>query len=198
MFERFTERARRAVVLAQEEARELHHSHIGTEHLLLGLLREQDGIASRVLGELGLAVEDVRADVLRIVGRGDDASSGQIPFTPDAKRVLELALREALTIGHNYIGTEHLLLGIARDDRGVACDLLRSRGVDGERVREAIFSALGGRTVALAPRPPSTPTSSRHYRKRSALSAGRLLIGAWLLGAVSLGAGIAIGWVIWG
>ena len=111
MFERFTERARQVVVLAQEEARTLKHNYIGTEHILLGLLREEEGLAARVLESLDITVERVRAQVVRIVGSGEEVTSGQIPFTPRAKKVLELALREALSLGHNYIGTEHILLG---------------------------------------------------------------------------------------
>ena len=112
MFERFTERARQVVVLAQDEARALKHNYIGTEHILLGLLREEEGLAARVLESLDITVEEVRAQVARIVGQCDEVTTGQIPFTPRAKKVLELALREALSLGHNYIGTEHILLGI--------------------------------------------------------------------------------------
>src|SRR5450756_1725387 len=108
MFERFTERARQVVVLAQEEARALKHNYIGTEHLLLGLLREEEGVAARVLAGLEVSVEEVRAAVVRIVGSGEESPQGQIPFTPRAKKVRELALREALSLGHNYIGTEHI------------------------------------------------------------------------------------------
>src|SRR6266581_418530 len=110
LFERFTERARQVVVLAQDEARALKHNYIGTEHILLGLLREEEGLAARVLESLDITVEEVRAQVARIVGQGDEVTTGQIPFTPRAKKVLELALREALSLGHNYIGTEHILL----------------------------------------------------------------------------------------
>src|SRR5438270_10834218 len=120
MFERFTERARQVVVLAQEEARTLKHNYIGTEHILLGLLREEEGLAARVLESLDITVERVRAQVVRIVGSGEEVTSGQIPFTPRAKKVLELALREALSLGHNYIGTEHILLGLVRENEGVA------------------------------------------------------------------------------
>ena len=119
MFERFTERARQVVVLAQEEARILKHNYIGTEHILLGLLREKEGLAARVLESLDITVERVRAQVVRIVGSGEEVTSGQIPFTPRAKKVLELALREALSLGHNYIGTEHILLGLVRENEGV-------------------------------------------------------------------------------
>jgi ATP-dependent Clp protease ATP-binding subunit ClpC len=124
VFERFTERARQVVVLAQEEARILKHNYIGTEHILLGLLREEEGLAARVLESLDITVERVRAQVVRIVGSGEEVTSGQIPFTPRAKKVLELALREALSLGHNYIGTEHILLGLVRENEGVAARIL--------------------------------------------------------------------------
>src|SRR3989440_12876797 len=118
LFERFTVRARQVVVLAQEEARALRHNYIGTEHILLGLMREEEGLAARVLESLDITVEEVRAQVARIVGQGDEVTTGQIPFTPRAKKVLELALREALSLGHNYIGTEHILLGLGRGNEG--------------------------------------------------------------------------------
>ena len=118
MFERFTERARQVVVLAQDEARALKHNYIGTEHILLGLLREEEGLAARVLESLDITVEEVRAQVARIVGQGDEVTTGQIPFTPRAKKVLELALREALSLGHNYIGTEHILLALLEFENG--------------------------------------------------------------------------------
>ena len=124
MFERFTEQARQVLVLAQEEARALKHNYIGTEHLLLGLLREEEGVAARVFDKLEISVEEVRAAVVRIVGSGEEVPQGQIPFTPRAKKVLELALREALSLGHNYIGTEHILLGLIREQEGVATRIL--------------------------------------------------------------------------
>ena len=130
MFERFTERARQVVVLAQEEARSLKHNYIGTEHLLLGLLREEEGVAARVLDGLEVSVEEVRAAVVRIVGSGEESPQGQIPFTPRAKKVLELALREALSLGHNYIGTEHILAALVEDDEGIPARTLRRIGVD--------------------------------------------------------------------
>ena len=125
MFERFTERARQVVVLAQDEARALGHNYIGTEHILLGLLREEEGLAARVLASLDVTVEEVRAQVRRLVGQGDeDLVAGQIPFTPRAKKVLELALREALALKHSYIGPEHILLGVVRENDGVAAGIL--------------------------------------------------------------------------
>src|SRR5437870_9781807 len=144
MFERFTERARQVVVLAQEEARTLKHNYIGTEHILLGLLREEEGLAAHVLESLDITVERVRAQVVRIVGPGDEVTPGQIPFTPRAKKVLELALREALSLGDNYIGTEHLLLGLARENEGVAARILLGVDVDADRIRSEVISTLGG------------------------------------------------------
>ena len=120
MFERFTDRARRVVVLAQEEARMLNHDYIGTEHILLGLIHEGEGVAAKALESLGISLEAVRQQVEEIIGQGQQAPSGHIPFTPRAKKVLELSLREALQLGHNYIGTEHILLGLIREGEGVA------------------------------------------------------------------------------
>src|SRR5665648_335579 len=142
MFERFTERARQVVVLAQEEARALKHNYIGTEHLLLGLLREEEGVAARVLDGLEVSVEEVRAAVVRIVGSGEESPQGQIPFTPRAKKVLELALREALSLGHNYIGTEHILLGLVRENEGVAARILLDS--DAEKIRNEVIRMLSG------------------------------------------------------
>src|SRR6059036_1311830 len=144
MFERFTERARQVVVLAQEEARILKHNYIGTEHILLGLLREEEGLAARVLESLDITVEEVRAQVARIVGQGDEVTTGQIPFTPRAKKVLELALREALSLGHNYIGTEHILLGLVRENEGVAARILLDFDADAEKIRNEIIRMLSG------------------------------------------------------
>ncbi len=144
MFERFTERARQVVVLAQEEARALKHNYIGTEHLLLGLLREEEGVAARVLDTLDVSVEEVRAAVVRIVGSGEEAPQGQIPFTPRAKKVLELALREALSLGHNYIGTEHILLGLVREDEGVAARILLDLDAEPDKIRGEVMRTLSG------------------------------------------------------
>ncbi len=154
MFERFTERARQVVVLAQEEARILKHNYIGTEHILLGLLREEEGLAARVLESLDITVERVRAQVVRIVGSGEEVTSGQIPFTPRAKKVLELALREALSLGHNYIGTEHILLGLVRENEGVAARILLDFDADSEKIRNEVIRMLsgpGGRVGAAGP-----------------------------------------------
>jgi ATP-dependent Clp protease ATP-binding subunit ClpC len=144
VFERFTERARQVVVLAQDEARALKHNYIGTEHILLGLLREEEGLAARVLESLDITVEEVRAQVARIVGQGDEVTTGQIPFTPRAKKVLELALREALSLGHNYIGTEHILLGLVRENEGVAARILLDFDADAEKIRNEIIRMLSG------------------------------------------------------
>jgi hypothetical protein len=144
VFERFTERARQVVVLAQEEARMLKHNYIGTEHLLLGLLREQQGIPARVLESLDITVERVRAQVVRIVGAGEEVTDGQVPFTPRAKKVLELALREALSLSVNYIGTEHILLGLTRENEGVAARILLDFDADPETIRHAVIGMLSG------------------------------------------------------
>src|SRR4026209_1307586 len=144
LFERFTERARQVVVLAQYEARALKHNYIGTEHILLGLLREEEGLAARVLESLDITVEEVRAQIARIVGQGDEVTTGQIPFTPRAKKVLELALREALSLGHNYIGTEHILLGLVRENEGVAARILLDFDADAEKIRNDIIRMLAG------------------------------------------------------
>jgi ATP-dependent Clp protease ATP-binding subunit ClpC len=155
VFERFTERARQVVVLAQEEARILKHNYIGTEHILLGLLREEEGLAARVLESLDITVERVRAQVVRIVGSGEEVTSGQIPFTPRAKKVLELALREALSLGHNYIGTEHLLLGLVREGESGAAQLLAGRGAGLDATRQEVVrqlaSGAGERPAAAKP-----------------------------------------------
>jgi ATP-dependent Clp protease ATP-binding subunit ClpC len=142
MFERFTERARQVVVIAQSEARLLKHNYIGTEHLLLGLLREEEGVAARVLDSFDVTVEEVRAQVARKVGQGDEVVGGQIPFTPRSKKILELSLREALDLGHNYIGTEHVLLGLMREDEGVAVRILLELGASPAAVRAEVLRLL--------------------------------------------------------
>ncbi len=185
MFERFTERARQVVVLAQEEARAFKHNYIGTEHVLLGLLREEEGIAARVLESLDITVEEVRAQVVQTVGRGEEVTTGQIPFTPRAKKVLNLALREALSLGHNYVGTEHILLGIVREGNGVAIDILRDLDADAPKVRDKVLRQLGG-----APRP-APPRRLRRRRR----------VPDWLTfvaGAVVFAVGLGLGWLIWG
>ncbi len=144
MFERFTDRARRVVVLAQEEARLLNHNYIGTEHILLGLIHEGEGVAAKALESLGISLEAVRAQVEEIIGQGGSSPSGHIPFTPRAKKVLELSLREALQLGHNYIGTEHILLGLIREGEGVAAQVLVKLGADLSRVRQQVIQLLSG------------------------------------------------------
>src|SRR5512139_1491197 len=144
MFERFTDRARRVVVLAQEEARMLNHNYIGTEHILLGLIHEGEGVASKALESLGISLESVREQVQEIIGQGEEVTAGQIPFTPRAKKVLELSLREALQLGHNYIGTEHILLGLIREGEGVAAQVLVKLGADLNRVRQQVIQLLSG------------------------------------------------------
>src|SRR5213083_2998105 len=146
MFERFTDRARRVVVLSQEEARMLNHNYIGTEHILLGLIHEGDGIAAKALESLSISLEAVRAQVEEIIGQGQQAPSGHIPFTPRAKKVLELSLREALQLGHSYIGTEHILLGLIREGEGVAAQVLQKLGADLNRVRQQVIQLLSGYT----------------------------------------------------
>lgn len=150
MFERFTERARQVVVLAQEESRMFKHHYIGSEHILLGLLREQEGVAARVLESFDVTVERVREQVVRIVGPGEDVPTGQIPFTPRAKKILELSLREALSLGHNYIGTEHVLLGLLHQGEGVAVRILVLLGAEPDRIREEVMRMLSGPGYAAA------------------------------------------------
>src|SRR6185437_8443830 len=144
MFERFTDRARRAVELAQDEARRLEHNYIGTEHILLGLISEGEGVAARVLESLGIGLDTVRQQVEEIIGRGQQAPSGHVPFTPRAKKVLELSLRESKQLGHNYIGTEHLLLGLIREGDGVAAQVLVRLGADLNRVRQQVIQLVHG------------------------------------------------------
>jgi ATP-dependent Clp protease ATP-binding subunit ClpC len=208
VFERFTERARQVVVLAHDEARALKHNYIGTEHLLLGLLREDRGVAARVLESFDITVEEVRAQVARIVGRGDEVTTGPIPFTPRTKKVLELSLREALSLGHNYIGTEHLLLGLARENEGVAARILLDFGCDAQKIRNEVIRVLSGAAgplpveaehaedpmvtsewLSLDPAP--TPTSVFDEVREVQFVLG------WLLFGVALAVGILIGWLIW-
>ena len=163
MFERFTDRARRVVVLAQEEARMLNHNYIGTEHILLGLIHEGDGVAAKALESLGISQEAVRQQVEEIIGQGQQAPSGHIPFTPRAKKVLELSLREALQLGHNYIGTEHILLGLIREGEGVAAQVLVKLGADLNRVRQQVNQLLQGyqgKEPAAGPPPEGAPSTS--------------------------------------
>ena len=160
MFERFTDRARRVVVLAQEEARLLNHNYIGTEHILLGLIHEGEGVAARGLQSLGIRLDSVRSQVVDTIGQGHQSPSGHIPFTPRAKKVLELSLREALQLGHNYIGTEHILLGLIREGDGVAAQVLEKLGADLPKVRHTVIQLLSGGS-GDEPAPAGTAPSGR-------------------------------------
>ena len=166
MFERFTDRARRVVVLAQEEARLLDHNYIGTEHILLGLVREGEGVAARALESLHISLATVRGDIESTVGKGEATPAGHIPFTPRAKKVLELSLREALQLGHNYIGTEHILLGLVREGEGVAARVLQKQGADLDRVRQTVIQLLSGYVAepVAAPGAESRPSAERAGR----------------------------------
>ncbi len=161
MFERFTDRARRVVVLAQEEARMLNHNCVGTEHVLLGLIHEGEGVAAKALESLGISLEAVRQQVEEIIGQGQQAPVGHLPFTPRTKKVLELSSREALQLGHDYIGTEHILLGLIREGEGVAAQVLVRLGADLNRVRQQVIRLLqrdhGGEPTAHAALRPGQP-----------------------------------------
>ena len=172
MFERFTDRARRVAVLAQEEARMLHHDYIGTEHILLGLIREGEGVAAQDLESLGISLEAVRQQVEGITGQGQQAPSGHIPFTPRATKVLELSLREALQLGHNYIGTEHILLGLIREGEGVAAQVLVKLGADPSRIRQQVIQLLAGSRGKERPRQPRRRRRRPPLRSYSTSSAG--------------------------
>lgn len=161
MFERFTDRARRVLVLAQEEARLLNHSFIGTEHLLLGLLHEDRGLAYKALESFRVTLEAVRERVEATIGSAGSSPSGSPPFTPRSKKVMELSFREALHYGHNYIGTEHLLLGLIREGEGVAPQVLVSLGVDLERLRQRVLELMGDRVPEEEPDDPDWPKSGR-------------------------------------
>jgi ATP-dependent Clp protease ATP-binding subunit ClpC len=201
MFERFTERARQVVVLAQDEARALKHNYIGTEHILLGLLREEEGLAARVLESLDITVEEVRAQVARIVGQGDEVTTGQIPFTPRAKKVLELALREALSLGHKYIGTEHILLGLARENEGVAARILLAIDADAQKIQNEVIGLLSGTRGVEQVAVQSATEHAGRVQEMLGSRARALPLVHWtgiVAGAATLGAGLLIGWLIWG
>jgi ATP-dependent Clp protease ATP-binding subunit ClpC len=215
VFEHFDERAREVIVLAQDEARLLKHNYLGTEHLLLGLLRS-DGVASRVLESFDIAVEDIRLQVVRVVGQGDETFTGQIPFTPRAKRVLEHSLRESVTRGHGYIGTEHILLGVVTEDEGVAAKVLVDFDADPQMVRGEVYrfwavkepSKSGGPEQPVDERSVPPMTFSRGLSKHQlhlsgAVSSGprALVPGLWLgllIGALIFAAGLIAGRLIWG
>jgi ATP-dependent Clp protease ATP-binding subunit ClpC len=174
MFERFTDRARRVVVLAQEEARALGHGYIGTEHILLGILRESDGVGARALESLGITLTAVRQEVEQMIGQGDPSElPSHIPFTPRAKKVLELSLREALQLGHNYIGTEHILLGLIREGEGVAAQVLVKLGADLNRTRQQVIQLLHDYQgkEPVSPGEPGHEESGRHTAAQAAMEA---------------------------
>jgi ATP-dependent Clp protease ATP-binding subunit ClpA len=172
MFERFTERARQVVVLAQEEARTLKHNYIGTEHILLGLLREEEGLAARVLESLDITVERVRSQVVRIVGSGEEVTAGQIPFTPRAQRILGRADAESLSLGHEGVGTEHLLLALARETDGIAMRVLGEQGIGPDALREAVRRTLDEPVPdAVADRPAAAPPASAGLRRAQPFAA---------------------------
>jgi len=185
MFKRFTDRARRVVVLAQDEARMLNHSYIGTEHILLGLVHEGEGVAAKALESLGISLAVVRQQVEEITGRGQqEPPPGHIPFTPRAKKVLELSLREALQLGHTYIGTEHILLGLIREGDGVAAQVLVSVGVDLNRARQQVLQLVAGRAEAQ-----DTAAIAGDLRAQLASVAARLAVIERRLKDVAAGAG---------
>lgn len=199
MFERFTDRARRVLVLAQEEARLLNHNFLGTEHILLGLIHEGEGVAAKALESLGISLEAVREKVEETIGPAGTATSGAPPFTPRAKKVLELSLREALALGHNHIGTEHVLLGLVREPQSVGARVLESLGADEGVVRDAVVAAMGGATpkpVELERRPLRLSDVDEWHepraRRRPAVDLGVVLAGA------GFPLGLLVGWLIWG
>jgi len=187
MFERFTDRARRAVVLAQEQARSLNHNYIGTEHLLLGLLAEGEGVAARALRELGADIETLRSQVLDQVGPGGPAPDDHIPFTPPAKKTMEFSLREALKLGHNYIGTEHLLLGLLRETDGMASQVLTAMDIDLSEARIKVVELLSGMGASATSSPmhglsTPSPTARRSPALEAALAQAASLAGDDLVG----------------
>jgi ATP-dependent Clp protease ATP-binding subunit ClpC len=216
VFERFTERARHVVVLSQDEARALQHDYIGTEHLILGLVRAEEGLASRVLVDLGVTLDEARTEVVRVVGQGDEIRTGQIPFTPRAKRVLELSIDEGLSLGHNYVGTEHLLLGLVRENEGVASHILRERfDLDADEIRNEVIRTLSGpgRRKSATDSEPAKPYGEvgrtvagsmvqthtvRHVARRLPRRSLRREWRAIATGAGLLSVGIIIGRLIWG
>jgi ATP-dependent Clp protease ATP-binding subunit ClpC len=181
-------------VLAQDEARRFEHNYVGTEHILLGLLREQQGIPARVLDSFGITLDKVRDQVAQIIGRGESVTPGQIPFTPRAKKVLELSMREAESMGHAYIGTEHVLLGLLREGEGVAVRILAEFATPAA-VRAEVVRAFSGGSARVAAESSKRKRLTLHRRRR--IFVLPLVLG-WLLFATALGVGILIGWAIWG
>jgi hypothetical protein len=160
MLERFTERSRQVIVLGQEEGRALGHNYLGTEHILLGLLREEESLGARILLSLGITVDRVRAEVVKLVGIGEELTSGQIPFTPRAAKVLELALRETLSLGNSFIDTEHILLGLVTEKDGVAAHILSGFGADPEKIRDEVIRAGPEAPAPSTPAAPQTPAET--------------------------------------
>ncbi len=189
MFERFTDRARRVVVLAQEEARMLDHTYIGTEHILLALIREGGGVAAQALESLGITEEAARLQVEEIVGQGQQAPSGHIPFTPRAKKVLQLSMREAIALGHGYVGTEHILLGLVREGDGVAIRVLNGLGADPNRVRQRVIQLVSARRVHE--KPETGRITGRGKRKLLAELRGRFDSLEWRLSVLEQRVGTA-------
>jgi ATP-dependent Clp protease ATP-binding subunit ClpC len=196
VFERFSERARQAVVYAQEEARVLKHNYVGTEHLLLGLLREEEGLAARVLESLDVTFEEVRAQVVRIVGEGERTTYGQIPFTPRAKKTLELSLRVARSFDHKNIDTEHVLLALVEEREGLAAQTLDEFDVDREAIGREL-SRLAGWTAYVSP---ERERPIRFKREDVVILRKRVptLVAAASTGAAIFAAGLLVGWLIWG
>jgi ATP-dependent Clp protease ATP-binding subunit ClpC len=203
VFERFTVRAREVVVLAQDEARRLRHDYIGTEHILLGLLREEEGVAARILETHRVDLDRVRNHVAQIIGHGDGLEEGQVPLTPRAKTVLELALQDAVRLGHSYVGTEHILIGLLHEGGGVAVNVLRDVGADPDVVWAAVHREVG---VA---EPPPRPRGASRIGLHAAFGSEEIAVAdkwAWLygtgaaigIGAAVFGSGLFIGWLIWG
>src|ERR1051325_11139448 len=170
MSNRFTERAQRVILIAQEEAKRLNHDYVGTEHILLGLIALGEGVAAQVLANLGVDLRRVRAEIEKIVGTGDNVMLlGEIPFTPRAKKVLELAVEEAQNMGHNYVGTEHLLLGLIREEEGVAARVLENLGIRLDVVREEVISLLGEGQPHSSQQQQSSSSSSKPKTKTPTL-----------------------------
>jgi ATP-dependent Clp protease ATP-binding subunit ClpC len=200
VFERFTERARQVVVLAQDESRALGHDYIGTEHILLGLLREEEGLAARVLESLDITVEEVREQVVRIVGQGESVPTGQIPFTVRAKEALEHSLREALSLGHSYVGTEHVLLGLVTQNDGVAAEVLLDAGADAEKIRSEVIRMLSGpgrrRDAPARDRTAVASVSKPIFERGYVSPKGFRYVLAFA--AIAFPLGLLVGWLIWG
>jgi len=190
MLERFTDRARRVVKLAEEEARKLDHNYIGTEHILLGLIREGEGVAAKALESLGISLEAVRVQVVEIIGQGQQVPPEIIPFTPRAKKVLELSLRESLQLGHDYIGTEHILLGLIREGDGVAAQVLVKLGANLNRVRQQVIQLISGEQPQPGRLPPQEGVPAPEARARLDAIEGRLAAIDGLLAAVEQRVGI--------